>query len=147
MPEPLLNIATMKPPTVERGATVRDAVRAMTAAKAGAICVLHDCRIVGVFSERDLLCKVVDQGLDPDSTPISDVMAPAPTCVAPTTRRAEAVKVMVDGGFRHLPITGKDGCLIGMLSLRDLFAHQLTRLRDEVNSLELYMTAADGPGG
>jgi len=146
MPEPLLNIALMKPPTVDRSATVRDAARVMTEAGKGALCVVQDCRIVGIFSERDLLCRVVDKGRDPDSTPISDVMVPAPTCASLQTRRSEAVRMMIDGGFRHLPIAGEDHCLIGMLSLRDLFGHQLTRLRDEVHSLELYM-CADGPGG
>lgn len=146
MTDALLNLALKKPPTVEEGAMVRDAVRTLTKAGTGAVCVLRDCRIVGIFSERDLLCKVVDLGLDPNSTPIRDVMAPAPTCVAPDTARSEAVRLMVRGGFRHLPISGEDGCLIGMLSLRDLFGHQLARLRDEVDSLELYM-CADGPGG
>jgi len=144
--EALLNVALKQPPTVEEGAMVREAVRTLTESGTGAVCVLRDCRIVGIFSERDLLRKVVDPGLDPDSTPIRDVMAPAPTCVAPDTSRSEAVRLMATGGFRHLPIADEDGCLIGILSLRDLFGHQLARLRDEVDSLELYM-CADGPGG
>lgn len=146
MTEPLLSLALQKPPTVEAGSTVREAVRVLTTAGTGAICVLRDCRIVGIFSERDLLCKVVDHGRDPDRTPVSDVMAPAPTCVAPDTGRGEAVRIMIEGGFRHLPIADESGCLIGIVSQRDLFGHQLTRLRDEINSLELYM-CADGPGG
>ena len=146
MTEPLLSLALKKPPTVEAGSTVREAVRVLTQAGTGAICVLRDCRIVGIFSERDLLCKVVDHGRDPDRTPVSDVMAPAPTCVTPDTGRSEAVRIMIDGGFRHLPIADESGCLIGIVSQRDLFGHQLTRLRDEINSLELYM-CADGPGG
>jgi CBS domain-containing protein len=146
MTEPLLKIATTSAPTVDKGATVREAVGAMVAAHVGAVAVLDDCRIAGVFTERDLMEKVVHRGLDPDGTVVSDVMKSTPICVTPTTGRSEAVDLMIRNRFRHLPITDSEGCLVGMLSLRDLLGHQLTRLRDEVNSLELYLSA-DSPGG
>lgn len=145
MIEPLLKIAR-KPATVASGATVREAVQAMVEKALGAVSVLDDCRIVGVFTERDLMEKVVHAGLDPDATPVTDVMVPTPICVTPKTPRGEAVDIMIKHRFRHLPVADAEGCLIGMLSLRDLLDHQLTRLRDEVNSLELYLSA-DSPGG
>ncbi len=146
MVDPLLNLASTHPATVEKGATVREAVRAMRQTKTRALTVLEDCKIAGVFTTWDLLAKVVDAGLDPQTTPVSDVMSSAPICVKPATRRSDAVDLMVEHGLRHIPITDDDGCLIGMLSLRQLLDNQVARLRGEVNSLELYL-AVDGPGG
>jgi CBS domain-containing protein len=146
MTNPLLKIASTPAATVEDHATVRDAVDAMARSNTGAVAVLADCKIVGVFTERDLLEKVVRAGLDPAATKVADVMAPSPVCVSPSTHRDKAIEIMLEHRFRHLPIADEDGCLIGMLSLRDLLGHQLTRLREEVNSLAMYL-AADGPGG
>jgi CBS domain-containing protein len=146
MTEPLLKIATTAAPTVDKSVSVREAVHAMVQAHLGAVCVLDDCKIAGVFTERDLMEKVVERGLDPATTPVSEMMQATPVCVTRTTGRGEAIDLMIRNRFRHLPITDEDGCLVGMLSLRDLLGHQLTRLRDEVNSLELYLSA-DSPGG
>lgn len=145
MIEPLIKLAT-KPITIERDATVREAVRAMVEKNLGAVSIVDGGKILGVFTERDLMTKVVNAGLDPDAAAVTDVMVPTPVCVTPTTPRHEAVEIMVTRRFRHLPVADENGKLIGMLSLRDLLDHQLTRLRDEVNSLERYL-GADGPGG
>ncbi len=146
MVEPLLKLAVMHPATVEHDATVRNAAREMVRAEANALSVIEDCKIIGVFTTWDLTAKVTDAGLDPETTPVADVMSPAPICVKPTTRRSEAVELMVANDLRHIPIADDDGCLIGMLSLRELLGNQVTRLRNEVNSLELYLSV-DGPGG
>ncbi len=145
MLKPLLKIAR-KPATIETGATVKEAVHAMVEKGLGAVGILDQCKIVGVFTERDVMEQVVEKGLDPEATLVTDVMVPTPICVQPDTPRSEAVSIMLKNRIRHLPVADETGCLIAMLSLRDLLDHQLTRLRDEVNSLEMYLSV-DGPGG
>jgi CBS domain-containing protein len=66
--------------------------------------------------------------------------------VTADTPRSKALDTMLRGRFRHLPVTDEDGGLTGMVSIRDLMQHQMTRLQDDVSSLAQYI-AADGPGG
>jgi CBS domain-containing protein len=125
---------------------VRDAVERMVQGGHGAVAVTEGGRLVGVFTERDLMDKVVHPGLDPARTPVRDVMARDPVSVCCGTRRSEALAIMLEKHFRHLPICDEENRPIGMLSFRDLLSHQVSRLRNEVDSLEAYLLA-DGPGG
>jgi CBS domain-containing protein len=73
-------------------------------------------------------------------------MCAGPTCVQPGADRADALAIMLEKRFRHLPVCDEDGKPVAMLSFRDLLAHQISRLRNEVDSLEAYLLA-DGIGG
>jgi CBS domain-containing protein len=146
MNDVLLRIADSPPTSVTSGATVREAVAAMLAARVGAVAVIDDGALVGIFTERDLMRDVVGQGRDPATTRVHQVMVRDPVSVAPDTRRSVALDLMLERHFRHLPITGHDGRPVGMLSIRNLLAHQVGRLREAMDSLEQYI-AADGPGG
>jgi CBS domain-containing protein len=146
MDTPLIRIASTPAMAVPSNATVQDAVKCMIAERIGAVAVTDGGRLVGIFTERDLMTKVVGAGIDASVTAVSEVMVSNPACVTGDTPRREALDTMLRGRFRHLPVTDEDGTLVGMLSIRDLMQHQMARLQDDVQSLEQYL-AADGPGG
>lgn len=104
--------------------TVREAVRMMSEANVGSIVIKDGEEIAGIFTERDLLRRVVSPGKAPDSTPISEVMtAPVETVRLSTTLR-EASELFHSKRFRHLVIV-EDGALVGMISLRDVLLREL----------------------
>jgi CBS domain-containing protein len=99
--------------------SVRQAVREMNDHGVGALVVVHQDRTVGIFTERDVLRRVVDPGLDPDSTAVRDVMTTALVTVTPETRVSDAMALMTRHRCRHLPVL--DGsALAGMVSIGDI---------------------------
>jgi CBS domain-containing protein len=104
--------------------TVAEAARQMKQRNVGAMMVVDNGRLVGVFTERDALFRVVAAGLDSKTTPLSVVMTANPKCITPDQSFAYALTVMHDGRFRHLPVV-KDGWPIGMLSVRDALGPEL----------------------
>jgi CBS domain-containing protein len=98
---------------------VTECVRAMAAAKIGALIVMDGERLAGIFTERDALNKVLAAGLDPRSTKVSEVMTKDPYCVAPTTTVGAAMQLVTKRRFRHLPIV-QDGKVLAVLSSGDL---------------------------
>lgn len=98
---------------------VREVARKMSERNIGAIAVLDSGQLVGIFSERDLMTRVVVPGLNPDDTPVSDVMTKSLVAAKPEEEIGSALQKMQSLGCRHLPVVD-GGNLIGMLSLRDL---------------------------
>ncbi len=98
---------------------VRDVAKRMTDRNIGAVAVLDAGRLVGVFSERDVMARVVAGGLDPDDTPIGTVMTKEIVVADPNENLDAALVKMQSVGCRHLPVVA-DGALVGMISLRDL---------------------------
>ncbi|HEX9163825.1 MAG TPA: CBS domain-containing protein [Thermoanaerobaculia bacterium] len=98
---------------------VRDAARKMSTANVGAVAVLDSGRLVGVFSERDVMSRVVAEGLDPEKTAVSKVMTKDIVVADPKDSVDSALAKMHTVGCRHLPVV-KEGNLVGMLSIRDL---------------------------
>jgi len=146
MPEALLKLADCPPASVTAATTVRAAVDVMRDARVGAVVVLEGERVAGIFTERDVMLRVVGAGLDPLTTTVSSVMVSNPVSVTPAARRAEALELMLTNHFRHLPITDDAGKAIGMLSIRNVLANRVERLEGHMASLEQYILA-DGPGG
>jgi CBS domain-containing protein len=132
--------------SVEKGATVMDAVRAMVERNVGATVVLDGIRLVGVFTERDVVTRVVLRRLDPETTPVAEVMTTKVLTVREDADRSSVLRLMSDHHIRHLPVVDAEGGVVMMLSMRHL-------LRAEVNDLEQTVwelvaeTAIDGPGG
>ena len=103
----------------DAGQTVLDVAKAMVARNIGAVPVLRDGVLVGIFSERDLMKRVVVEGRPADNTRVGDVMTSDPLVVTPEETLENCMLLMRRHGFRHLPICdGKQ--LRGMVSLRDL---------------------------
>ena len=98
---------------------VIECVRTMAGKKIGALIILEGGKLVGIFTERDALNKVLAAGLDPVTTKISAVMTRDPYCVPPTTTIGEAMEVVTQKRFRHLPVV-EDGKVIAVISSGDL---------------------------
>jgi CBS domain-containing protein len=142
----LLRIAQIPPPTVNPDASVQDAVMVMARDRVGAVVVLEKGALIGIFSERDVMLRVVKPGRDTATTLVRDVMTTEVKTVTEATSFEEATAVMLVEHLRHLPVLGSDGSLLGLLSMRALLEERMQDLIREVSSLEQYM-ANDGPGG
>ena len=103
--------------TVEADAPLTDAVRSMDDRRVGAALVLDGERLVGVFTERDLL-RAVARGLAPEAT-VGEWMTRGPETIEPDQTAEHAALLMLHGGFRHLPVV-EEGKVVGILSIRDL---------------------------
>jgi CBS domain-containing protein len=111
-------------------ATVRGAALAMRERHVGAVLVTADGHLDGIFTERDMVNRVVAEGRDPDQTTLAEVMTADPDTIAPTTTAIEALRLMNDGGYRHLPIVER-GRVVGIVSRRDFHGDEKARLDDE----------------
>jgi CBS domain-containing protein len=104
---------------IEPGWTVRSAAERMSERNIGAVAVVDDGALAGVFSERDIMTRVVAKGLDPDGTQVSSVMTRDIVVACSTDHVDAALQKMHAIGSRHLPVVD-DGKLVGMISIRDL---------------------------
>ncbi len=142
----LLKIAHVPPATVEPSATVAEAVQVMAEEGVGAVAVVEGGSLRGIFTERDVMFRVVLPGRRPTDTRMSEVMTtPAETTVDETAYE-DALNFMLERHIRHLPVLGADGQLQGMLSIRNLLEHMVEDLQRELHSLDQYLSN-DGPGG
>jgi len=122
----------------ELGDTVLQTVRAMVERNIGAVPVLHNGTLVGIFSERDLMRRVVADGRDPRSTCMAEVMTDDPLTINMNEDISNCMALMRRHNFRHLPVC-HDGQLIGMVSLRDILLHDLDEKDDEVRMMRAYI--------
>ena len=144
----LLPLCDDTPATVEPEATVADAIQVMLERRVGAVGVVDtEFRVAGIFTERDVLRKVALSGRDPASIRVAEVMTPAVEMATNDTTPAEALQVMVESHFRHLPIVDRNGRLLGMLSIRNLLEHKVDELAQQLESLEQYVSNDDNIGG
>ena len=104
--------------TAPPSTTVSEAARLMAAKNVGAVLVVQDEHLVGIFSERDVVFRVVAKGLDPNTVILADVMTADPKTLEPTTLYGHALLLMQENGFRHVPVV-ENGRLIGIVSSRN----------------------------
>jgi len=116
-------------------ATVREAARDMRARHVGAVLVVAGDRLEGIFTERDMVNRVVAEGLDPDGTKLAEVMTRNPDTVGPNDTALVALRRMQDGGYRHLPVVD-NGHLVGIVSRRDFAGDEKARLDSETKLWE-----------
>ncbi len=113
--------------SVDANRTVLEAARYMMERNIGAVPVLRDGALAGMFSERDIMNRVVAAGRTPGTTAVSEVMTPNPRAVAADESIDECLFIMREFGFRHLPVVdGKE--LKGLVSLRDVLMHQAAEI-------------------
>ncbi len=122
----------------ELGHSVLQTVCAMVERNIGAVPVVHNGKLVGIFSERDLMRRVVAEGRDSRSTCVAEVMTDDPMTVSTTEDLANCMALMRRHGFRHLPVC-HEGQLIGIVSLRDILLHDLDEKDDEVRMMRAYI--------
>lgn len=126
---------------VEDHQTVADVVKRMAELKVGAILVVNNTELRGVFSERDLMIRVVLAGLDPSSTPVGSVMSTDIATLEESARPEEAMERMQSHNCRHLPIM-RNGQVSGFLSMRDLMNYELARKTEELTQMRAYIHGA-----
>ena len=121
-------VAGQTPITAPKTATVREAAGRMKQENIGALLVVDGSRLIGIFTERDALFRVVAAGLDPERTHLGEVMTPQPQTIHPDEPFQHALRIMHKGKFRHLPVVEFDRPL-GMVSIRDALDGDLDEFR------------------
>jgi CBS domain-containing protein len=111
----------------------------------GAVPVLKNGQLLGIFSERDLMNRVVVAGKDPARTAVSEVMTEDPLTVGPNDNVETCMTLMRRHGFRHLPVC-EGGNLKGVVSLRDILLHDLDEKDDEVRMMRAYLHSMPDAG-
>ena len=127
--------------SVEENETVAGVARQMADVRVGAILVLRAGQLRGVFSERDLMLRVVLQRLNPETTPVRSVMSTQVTTIDEAASLEEAMEAMHRHSCRHLPVT-RAGEVVGFLSMRDLMDFQLARQTEELHHMQAYIHGA-----
>ena len=107
-------------------ASVHEAACVMTRANCGSVLIVDAAgTMLGILTERDLMTRVLAKTLDPAATAVSKVMTRHPRCIAPEAKVADAVVIMMERGFRHLPIVAEGGRILGVFSIRDAMPREL----------------------
>ena len=122
------------PPT----ASVLEVARSMTEARVGAIPIVEGERIVGIFSERDLMTRVVVAGKDAERTRVAEVMTREVLTAEGEDTRSQCLERMRDARCRHLPVL-EGGRLIAVLSMRDLLRDEIEEQHEEIQGLRAYI--------
>lgn len=121
------------------GGTVAAAVELMNERQIGAVLVIDDGRLAGIFTERDILTRVVAAQLDPTTTPVADVMTTALVTISPLATVKNALAVMSRERCRHLPVVDDTG-LQGLVSIGDLTKRVVSIQSERIDDLVSYIS-------
>ena len=124
--------------TIDQDATVLDAATLMNERRIGALVVGSGDKVVGIFTERDILNRIVAAGLNPAQTRVGKVMTSPMACVGRDTKLAECKSVMTSKRIRHLPVV-EDGKLFGMISAGDILASECDDRQATIEYLQEYL--------
>jgi len=125
--------------TINPDATVLEATQKMNQHKLGALVVMNEGQVAGMFTERDVLRRVVAAMRDPGGTQVSEVMTTEVICVPPQTDIDEVSALMQQRRIRHLPVCDDSGTLKGMISIGDVNAFHVTHQEAHINFLSEYI--------
>lgn len=125
--------------TVEKSATVLQAVQIMCAQRVGAILIVESGHPIGIFSERDLMTRVILNRKDPVATVVEEVMSRELVCIEPDASVTEAMAIMTERRFRHLPVA-HEGRVAGMVSIGDLVRWVSRNQEFEIRMLTDYIS-------
>lgn len=115
-----------------------EAVQTMNVHRIGSILVMSGQRLAGIFTERDVLRRVVGEQLDPHTTPVTKVMTAEVITVLPTTSTQQAMEIFAEKRCRHLPVM-EGGRLVGVISIGDVSRWVADAHRAEAESLRQYI--------
>jgi CBS domain-containing protein len=113
-------------------ASVLEAVKQMDARNVAAVLVMEKGKLAGIFTERDLLKRVVAKGRDPAAAKLAEAMTPDPVTVSADAHPVEAMRLMRERGFRHLPVV-RGGRVVGVVSIRDFVGDEIAEFEREVD--------------
>ena len=116
-------------------ASVREAARLMKEAGVGAVLVVSDGQLVGIFTERDAVNRVMAMDRDPRTTRLDEVMTPGPKTLSPDEPFGHALLLMNEHGFRHVPVV-EAGCPVGVVSARNALDPELEEFAAEARRRE-----------
>jgi CBS domain-containing protein len=124
-------VLEQQPVIMTEAASVQAACGRMRDTQAGSVLVTSDTgRLVGIFTGRDAVCRVLAEGRDAAATRLAEVMTPNPTTLSPDQTAIDALRLMWDAGFRHVPLV-RDGKILGIVSRGDFKGFEYTRHEDE----------------
>jgi CBS domain-containing protein len=130
-------IVRREPVSLPPDASVAEACRAMRLHRIGAVLVTDEAgRLVGIFTGRDAVCRMLAEGRDAHATPLRAVMTARPVTLGPGVRASEALRLMHDSGFRHIPVVEGER-LLGIVSRGDFHAAEVGRLEAETELWEI----------
>ena len=126
--------------TILPSATVLEATHAMNDQKIGALVVKdRDGRVMGIFTERDVLRRVIAEEKSPRTVRVGEVMTRDVVCCPPETDIDEASRIMRDSRVRHLPVCDSDGAVLGLVSIGDLNAYHASSQEAQIHFLSEYV--------
>lgn len=133
---PIRQVATMKPAVcIAPDASVRAAIEQMNQHGVGCVLVTRDTRLLGIFTERDVVTKVVAAKLDIDRTHVDAVMSHDPVALSPDDRIAYALNKMSMGGYRRIPLVDDAGRVLGVVTMRNVVDYLVELFPAEVLNL------------
>lgn len=127
--------------TVERSTTVFDTIAMMVARRVGSVLVVDGDTLLGIFTERDYMSRIVLQFRTSRTTSVGEAMTTRVHCVSPRNTVDEAMTLMTTHRTRHLPVVD-DGCLVGLVSIGDCVERVTRDARAQVESLERYISGS-----
>lgn len=128
--------------TIERSALASEAVRTMVRLHIGSLVILDGHpRPVGIVTERDVLRRVIDAGLTPETTRVDEIMSSPPITIPAHVTAVEAMRVMTDHRVRHLPVIDGE-TMVGLISIGDVMKCITECLEQDIEQLEEYITGA-----
>lgn len=133
--DPITTLANVNIVTIGSGATLQQAVDLMNEKRIGALLVVDNGEIAGIFTERDILVKVVGRQYKLEEHKVADYMTKNPETLPETAIVAFALNKMVVGGFRHVPIVDKAGKPAGIVSMREIMDHLVDHFSEVILNL------------
>ena len=124
-------IANQRPLTAPGNTTIVAAARLMKKHGTGALMIVEDGHLAGIFTERDAVFRVLAESRDPRTTRVADIMTPKPKTIGPDKAVGHALLMMYDGGFHHVPVVER-GKPLGMISARDALGPELQEFQGEL---------------
>lgn len=128
---PLKELPCYSPIAFNSNAKLLDAINTLNSKNIGALVVLEDRKLVGIFSERDFLRRVVGKIRYWEELSIKEVMTPMPMYLGPDDTILNAITLMTEGSYRHLPLVNEEGDVLTLISMKDILSWLITIIRIE----------------